>query len=238
MKAVVFVGGGTVQVEDVPQPKLRSNGDAIVKVTHTAICGSDLHLLSGHTPGMRAGSVIGHEFVGTVHDAGGGVTSHLEGARVLGSFLIACGSCAPCRTRRFNLCTERRALGLGTLTGDLDGAQAEYVRVPSADVNLKSLIGDLSELSDEEALFGGDILATGFYGASLAEMKPDETAIVIGAGPVGIFTAGALARVGKVVMLDTDARRVAAAQGLGFSAAHVVDDNAADVVTQATEGEL
>lgn len=238
MKAVIFAGNGTISVEDVPQPRVEASCDVIVKVTRTAICGSDLHLLDGHTPGMRTGSVIGHEFIGTVHDAGSGVTSHSQGARVLGSFLIACGTCAPCRARRFNLCTKRRALGLGTLTGDLDGAQAEYVRVPDAEVNLKSLSGDLAGLSDEEALFGGDILATGFYGASLAEMKPDESAVVIGAGPVGLFTAGALARVGKVTMLDTDAGRVAAARNLGFTAAQVVDDNAADLVTQATGGEL
>ena len=219
-------------------PKVEADGDAIVKITRTAICGSDLHLLDGHTQGMREGAVIGHEFVGTLYDAGEGVTTHFDGARVLGSFLIACGECAPCKERRFNFCTERRALGLGVHTGDLDGAQAEYVRVPNADLNLKGLTGGFSGLSDEEALFGGDVLATGFYGASLAELGPEETAVVIGAGPVGIFTAGALGRAGKVLMLDTDASRVAAARELGFKAAQVQDENAAELVAQATEGAL
>ena len=238
MKAVVFVGDGTVRVEDVPRPALQSDGDAIVQVTRTAICGSDLHLLDGHTEGMQVGSVIGHEFVGTLFDAGDDVTTHFDGARVLGSFLIACGECAPCKARRFNLCAQRRALGLGVHTGNLDGAQAEFVRVPNADLNLKGLTGGLSGLSDEEALFGGDVLATGFYGASLAELGPDETAVVIGAGPVGIFTAGALARSGQVLMLDTDPSRVAAARALGFKAALVDDDNGAALVAEATGGAL
>lgn len=225
-------------MDDVPVPELQGDGDAIVKITLTAICGSDLHLLSGHTPGMRDGSVIGHEFVGTLYDAGEGVTTHFDGARVLGSFLIACGECDACKTRRFNFCADRRALGLGKLTGDLDGAQAEYVRVPNADLNLKGLTGGLSGLSDEEALFGGDVLATGFYGAHLAELASDETAVVIGAGPVGIFTAWALGRAGKVLMLDTDASRVAAARGLGFKAAQVQEENAAELVKQAMAGEL
>ena len=120
----MFTGPGRVAVEDVPAPGVAEPGDVVVEVARTAICGSDLHLLHGKTPGMRPGSVIGHEFVGRVREAGASVTSVQEGDWVLGSFLIACGECSHCRSRRFNYCERRRALGLGSLTGDLDGAQA------------------------------------------------------------------------------------------------------------------
>ncbi|MDQ4024106.1 MAG: alcohol dehydrogenase catalytic domain-containing protein, partial [Actinomycetota bacterium] len=189
MRAVVYAGPGRVAVEDVPEPRVEQPVDAVVQVTRTAICGSDLHLLDGKTPGMTAGSVIGHEFTGRVAAAGPGVASVREGDPVLGSFLIACGECPECRALRFNFCRRRRALGLGTLTGDLAGAQAEYVRVPLADVNLRRLPGAPSEAGEERALFAGDILATGFYAAALGDVAPGETVAVIGGGPVGLFCA-------------------------------------------------
>ncbi|MGH2754835.1 MAG: alcohol dehydrogenase catalytic domain-containing protein, partial [Actinomycetota bacterium] len=173
MRAVVFAGGGRVAVEDVPKPTVADPKDAVVKVSLSAICGSDLHLLDGHTPGMKEGSVIGHEFVGTVEEVGPGISERAPGERVLGSFLIACGACPECDRHRFNFCRNRRALGLGPLTGDLDGAQAEYVRVPTADLNLRPLEGE-SSLADEQVLFAGDVLTTGFYAASLTEAGADD----------------------------------------------------------------
>ena len=232
MRAVVFAGDGKVNVEDVPSPQLREPGDAIVSVTRTAICGSDLHLLDGKTAGMRVGGVIGHEFVGRVTDSDGGAFG--EGDRVLGSFLIACGGCGPCSEGRFNFCTERRALGLGTLTGDLDGAQAESVRVPKAAVNLKKLDGPLATLGDEAALFAGDVLSTGFYGAHLAEPEPGSIICVLGAGPIGLFAAQASATKGaRVVLLDLDERRVENAMALGLEA-HVTGGAPDEVLLQAT----
>jgi threonine dehydrogenase-like Zn-dependent dehydrogenase len=240
MKAVVFTGEGRVEVDSVPDPQIQESNDAIVKVTRTAICGSDLHLLDGKTPGMREGSVIGHEFVGVITDLGPGVARQSEGTRVLGSFLIACGDCPACSAGRFNFCANRRALGLGTFTGDLDGAQAEYVRVPGADLNLKLLDGALSGLSDEEALFGGDVLTTGFYAAELAEPSPEDVVVIVGAGPIGLFTAAALrGRCARVILLDSDETRVSFADHLlGAGTAFLVDDDPTPIVARETQGEL
>jgi threonine dehydrogenase-like Zn-dependent dehydrogenase len=240
MKAVVYAGEGRVEVDTVADPQIQEPTDALVKVSRTAICGSDLHLLDGKTPGMREGSVIGHEFVGVITDLGNGVTRHSEGTRVLGSFLIACGNCPSCAANRFNFCTNRRALGLGTFTGDLDGAQAEYVRVPGADLNLKLLDGALSGLSDEQALFGGDILTTGFYAAELAEPQSDDIIVIVGAGPVGLFTAAALrGRCARVILLDSDQNRVDFAQELlGRDTAFLVGEDPHPVVARETGGQL
>ena len=206
MKAVVYAGPGTVRVDEVPEPRILDEGDALVRVGLTSICASDLHLLDGKTPGMREGGVIGHEFVGTVVDAGRAVGLS-EGTPVLGSFLIACGRCPACARRDFNFCHNRRALGLGMLTGDLDGAQAELVRVPDAAINLHSL-GEGAEL--ENNLFAGDVLTTGFYAAALAEIGEGDVVAVIGAGPVGLSTvmAARLRAPGQVLLLDTDPARL------------------------------
>ncbi len=241
MKAVVFKDKGAIEVADVPQPTIDHPTDAIVNVAVSAICGSDLHVLSGRTPGMRPGSVIGHEFVGTVADAGAGVDPDLLGRRVVGSFLIACGSCRACQAQRFNHCEERRALGLGKLTGDLDGAQAELVRVPNGSINLKPLSGSLAELSDEAALFAGDIMATGFYASSLAGLRGGEAAVVIGAGPVGIMCALALRRegTGSVIVVDQDPARVLwAREELGLNAVDVAETSPEAAVAEATSATM
>lgn len=224
MKAVVFTEPGRIEIADVPTPTLQEPTDAIVKVSKASICASDLHLIHGKTPGMRAGGVIGHEYLGTVVATGDQVSGLQEGSKVLGSFLIACGECEPCRTRRFNHCAARRALGLGTLTGDLDGAQAEFVRVPVAEVNLKPLAGALAGVSDEAALFGGDILATGFYAAHLAAPAPDAVVAILGAGPIGLLVAAAMPARARVLLLDVDPRRIEFAGSLGFEALVVGDD--------------
>ncbi|MDQ3981160.1 MAG: alcohol dehydrogenase catalytic domain-containing protein [Actinomycetota bacterium] len=232
MRAVVFAGEGRVSVEDVPAPRIEEPGDVIVRVALTAICGSDLHLLDGKTPGMRPGSVIGHEFTGRVWEGGPEVTSVQEGDPVLGSFLIACGECSPCTSGRFNFCTRRRALGLGSLAGDLDGAQAEYVRVPLADVNLKRL----RDAGGERVLFAGDILATAFYATSLGEADAGETVAVIGGGPVGVFCALAARAAGAhAIVLDTDQARVTFARKVyGLEAAVPLDGDAAGAVESLT----
>lgn len=237
MRAVVFDGRRGVKVDDVALPVLEEEGDAIVRVTLTAICGSDLHLLTGKTPGMRRGGTIGHEFVGEVEEVGPEADRIEPGARVLGSFLIACGRCPQCLRRRYNFCGARRILGSGRLTGDLEGAQAEYVRVPRAEVNLKLL--DHS-LSDEQALFGGDILATGLYAAALAGAGSEGVAVVLGAGPVGLLCAAALRRSGAPVMvLDTDGARVSfAREHMGFDSHDVSARPAEEVVSELTGGAM
>lgn len=231
MRAVVVTGPGEVRVDDVARPEPRG-ADAVVEVSLAAICASDLHLLDGHTPGLRAGAVIGHEFVGTVASTGAAVARHRPGDRVVGSFLVACGACAACAARRFNHCERRRALGLGELAGDLDGAQAEYVRVPGADVNLRAIPPGVP---DDAAVFAGDVLATGLYAASLAEGGAGDVVAVVGGGPVGLMSAAAARRAGaSVVVLDTDERRVdLARERLGVAAALPGDDPAAAVAAAA-----
>lgn len=237
MRAVVFAGEGRVRLDDVPAPKLDGAGDAIVEISLSAICGSDLHLLHGKTPGMRVGGVIGHEFVGTVVEAGDGVSSFAEGDKVVGSFLIACGRCRACVKKRFNHCENRRALGLGSLTGDLEGAQAERVRVPDADVNLLALDDDDD---DEAALFTGDVLATAYYGVQMMEIEADESVVVFGAGPVGLLTAAAArARGARAIVLDQDPARVEfARERLGLEAGDVARFEPPSVVAEFTSGRM
>jgi 2-desacetyl-2-hydroxyethyl bacteriochlorophyllide A dehydrogenase len=237
VKAVVYAGPGEVRVENVPEPRVIEPDDAIVAVETTSICGSDLHVVGGKTPGMRIGGVLGHEYVGVVRDAGHDVRRHRPGDRVLGSFLISCGACAACGGGRFNFCGRRRALGLGALSGDLDGAQAEFVRVPSADLNLLAV--DTS-VDSERALFCGDILATGFYAAALAEIDSSTSVVVMGAGPVGLCCALAVRaiRPERLVVSDTDAARTAFARStLGFDVADAssqeLPQGEADVVIEA-----
>jgi threonine dehydrogenase-like Zn-dependent dehydrogenase len=233
MKAVVFAGEGQVRVEEVPNPLMRDPGDAIVKVNLTAICGSDLHVLDGKTPGMREGGVIGHEFVGVVEDAGEDAGG-LVGRKVLGSFLIACGRCKACRSGRFNHCSEGRALGVGTLFGDLDGAQAEKVRVPDARANLIPLEG-FAGIPDEALMFCGDILATGIHAARVAGVGPGDTTAIFGAGPVGLCCSLAARDAGSLVtVVDTDATRVEFARDrFGFDASDGIEDGAVDIAIDA-----
>lgn len=238
MKAVVYAEPGRVSVEEVDEPRIQERTDAIVAVRRSAICGSDLHLIHGKTPGARVGAVIGHEFVGTIVEVGPGNRKHHKDTRVLGSFLIACGACANCRLGRFNFCAERRALGLGTLTGDLDGAQAELVRVPNADVNLRALTGVLSGLSDEDALFGGDILSAAHHAVEIAGIQRDESVVVVGGGPVGLLAALAAKRVGakSVAVLDSLPQRVEFAQSIGLDALQVGEDAGARALSEDSKG--
>ena len=237
MKAVVFAGEGKVRVDDVPAPEIREANDALIDVSLTAICGSDLHLLNGKTPGMRVGGVIGHEFVGTVAAAGSDVAGIKTGDKVLGSFLIACGRCLACGRERFNHCDNRRALGLGSLTGDLDGAQAESVRIPDADVNLMKLD---DSIPDEAALFGGDVLATAYYGVEMMAIEDGESVVVFGAGPVGLLTAAAArSRGARAIVLDQDPARVTfAREHLGLDAGDVSRFEATSLVSEFTSGRM
>jgi threonine dehydrogenase-like Zn-dependent dehydrogenase len=239
VKAVVYAGPGQVRVEEVADARVLDPNDAVVEVEATAICGSDLHVVGGKTPGMRVGGVLGHEFVGRVREAGGGVAHIQPGDRVLGSFLIACGSCRSCGFERFNFCVNRRALGLGALTGDLDGAQAELVRVPVADVNLLDLGG--APIADDAAVFCGDILATGFYAAALAGIDSSQTAAVVGAGPVGLCCAIAIRRLRpkRLLVCDADPRRVDfAISRLGLDAVDVSVTEAPEAVADRTGGDM
>jgi threonine dehydrogenase-like Zn-dependent dehydrogenase len=214
MRAVLFEDVGKLAFGDYPEPSLLEPGDAIVKVTTAAICGSDLHLFHGRVPGMRPGSVMGHEFVGEIVDAGPGVTRFKAGDRVVGSFVIACGTCWYCTRGEFNNCDQLWVLGYGLFTGDLDGCQAEYVRIPFADLNLHTVDGDLS---DEQAVFAGDILTTGAYITARAEIREGDVVAITGAGPVGLFTlmSALTYKPSAVYMVDMAEDRLKLAEQIG-----------------------
>jgi threonine dehydrogenase-like Zn-dependent dehydrogenase len=183
MKAVTFQDLGDFRVTDVPMPAIGEATDALVRVTLSAICGSDLHIYHGRTP-VEAGAVLGHEFVGVVEEVGSGVTRFQPGDRVVSSFFTACGVCALCRRGWFSQCLKKGTFGHGAYFGGLCGGQAEYCVVPLADHTLELIPSGVSE---EQAIFVGDGLSTAYFGAERAEIQPGDTVAVIGAGPVGLL---------------------------------------------------
>ncbi len=219
MKAIVYHGAEDFRFESVPDASLRDAGDALVRVTRTAICGSDLHLWHGAgLPLAEKGFAVGHEFVGVVEDVGLAVRGIRKGDRVLASCTTGCGSCAPCREQLHSACTVTTANGAQAVFGfssALSGAQAEAVRVPFADVNLFRIP---DALSDEQALFLTDILPTGYMGAELAEVGAGDVVVVFGCGPVGAFAqrAAQLRGAARVLAVDLDAQRLALAGARGL----------------------
>ena len=199
MKAVRWYGKGDVRVEDVAEPKILNPHDAIVRVTLTAICGSDLHIYDNYIPTMMKGDILGHEFMGEVMDVGREVRNLKVGDRVIVPFAIACGRCFFCQEKQWSLCDNTNPnawmleamygfaggglFGYSHLYGGYAGGQAEYVRVSFADVRPVKLNG----VPDESALFLTDIFPTGFMAAENCEIKPGDTVAVWGCGPVGLF---------------------------------------------------
>jgi threonine dehydrogenase-like Zn-dependent dehydrogenase len=218
MKATVWNGVRRVEVRDVPDPTILNDRDAIVRVTATAICGSDLHLYDGYIPTMEKGDILGHEFMGEVVDVGKRVMNLAVGDRVVVPFPIACGACLQCDRQMYSLCENSNpnagmaeklwgAAGAGIfgyshLTGGYAGGQAEYVRVPFADVGPIKIEDD--GLTDEQVLFLSDIFPTGYMGAELCDIQPGQTVAVWGAGPVGQFAAASASMLGaeQVVVID------------------------------------
>src|SRR5690349_8743594 len=200
MKATCWMGPQKMEVTNVPDPRILSDGDCIVRVTSTAICGSDLHLYNAFMPGLEPGDILGHEFMGEVVEVGRNVKNVAVGDRVVVPFPIACGHCGACTAGLFSLCENsnpnawmaEKLMGLSPagifgythLLGGFAGGQAEYVRVPFADVGPFKVP---EELSDEQALFLSDILPTGYMGAEMCGIKPGDTVAVWGCGPVGQF---------------------------------------------------
>lgn len=225
MRALTFADIGRVEMADVPKPTIEEPTDVLLRVTTTAICGSDLHVLHGRIPGMTPGGILGHEFVGVVEEAGAAVTTVKPGDRVLASFTIPCGVCWYCRKRLFSRCPDQRVFGYGMFLGDINGAQAEYVRVPNADICLRVIDAGLS---DERVLFAGDIFTTGYDCAVEARIEEGDVVVVQGCGPVGLMAVQA-ARAFKpsvIYAVDTVAQRLEMAQGFG---AVPVDANAVHV---------
>jgi threonine dehydrogenase-like Zn-dependent dehydrogenase len=217
MRATVWSGRNKVQVENVPDPKILNARDAIVKISSTAICGSDLHLYDGYIPTMRKGDILGHEFMGEIVETGRDVRDLKVGDRVVVPFPIACGACNACSRGLFSLCensnpnasmaekmfgdTTAGIYGYSHLTGGFAGGQAEYARVPFADVGPIKID---SGLEDEQVLFLSDIFPTGWMGAEMCDIKPGDVIAVWGCGPVGQFAIASAYLLGaeRVIAID------------------------------------
>jgi S-(hydroxymethyl)glutathione dehydrogenase/alcohol dehydrogenase len=192
MKALVYHGAKDVRIDDKPKPTIEQKEDIILRVTSTALCGSDLHLYHGSVQGMEPGQTLGHEFMGVVEQAGSGVQEVKEGDRVVIPFNISCGKCWFCRHELWSQCNRSNpkaefgaAYGYTQLMGGYDGGQAEYVRVPFANTGALKVPDGIS--NDEDVLFLSDILPTGYFGADIANVQPGDDVAVFGAGPVGYF---------------------------------------------------
>jgi threonine dehydrogenase-like Zn-dependent dehydrogenase len=209
-------------------------GDAVVRVTASAICGSDLHFYTGKAP-MSPGDGIGHEGVGVVEEVGSGVRRFSPGDRVVIAFDNVCGECWFCERGQTSLCDEFRNFGAGPFGAGLGGTQADRVRVPWADTNLLAIPPGME---DERALFVGDILTTGYYGTAIAGIHPGDTVAVVGAGPVGFFAiqAAVVHGAGEVLALDMEADRLGLAEKAGATAINVKERNPETAVEKLTEG--
>jgi threonine dehydrogenase-like Zn-dependent dehydrogenase len=250
MRATVWSGRNTVQVENVPDPKILNDRDAIVRITSTAICGSDLHLYNGYVPTMKKGDILGHEFMGEVVETGRGVTNLSEGDRVVVPFPIACGNCWSCRHEMYSVCENSNPnaglaektfghptagiFGYSHLTGGYAGGQAEYARVPFADVGPLKVEDDLA---DEQVLFLSDIFPTGYMGAEFCEIRGGETIAVFGAGPVGQFAAASAVMLGaeRVISIDHLDYRLAMARNKAGATDTIDLGENPDVVEQLKE---
>lgn len=218
MRALVFRGVGDIRLEDVPRPEIQGPEDAIIRVTTTSICGSDLHILRGLLR-VEPGTVIGHEFVGIVEETGSSVTKVKPGDRVVSMAAVFCGRCRPCRNGLVSACENGGGYGCGPRMGNLQGVQAEYARVLYANETLEKIP---EGLTDEQVLFVGDILATAYTGVMGVNpdgrgILPGSVVAVFGSGPVGLC-AVAVARLqgaSQVIALDSEDYRLAMAARMG-----------------------
>ncbi|MFY9488402.1 MAG: alcohol dehydrogenase catalytic domain-containing protein [Solirubrobacterales bacterium] len=233
MTAVTLHGPRDIRVEEVERPELQDADDVILRVEKTAICGSDLHPYHGRME-IEEGFVLGHEYLGIVEEAGDAVAQVQSGDRVVGSFLVCCGSCWFCRRGQQAKCIGVGVFGMGMAFGDLPGAQAQFLRVPRADLTLRTIPDGVS---DEDGLFVGDILTTGYDAIRKTSMRPGDTVAVIGAGPVGlcaIMAAKALGA-GQIVAIDMVAPRLEIAESLGAIPVNPSEQDADDVVLGLTD---
>lgn len=205
MRAVVYQEKGRFALEERPAPEILDPGDAVVRVTLASICSSDLHIKGGFVPRARPGVIVGHEMVGVVERVGPQVTRVVPGDRVAVNVETFCGSCFFCRHGWVNNCTDPS--GGWALGCRIDGGQAELVRVPYADQGLNKIP---DSVTDEQALFVGDILATGFWAAKISEIKSEDTVLIIGAGPTGICTllCAALKDPKRIIVCEKDPARL------------------------------
>ena len=244
MKAVVFHGPGDIRLDEVPKPKLKDKTDAIVRLTLSAICGTDLHFIRGTLPGVKSGTVLGHEGVGVVESVGDEVRNFRPGDRVLIPSTVGCGYCSYCRAGYFAQCdVAPKELGAqGTVffggpeeAGGLIGLQAEFARVPFANASLVKLPDDVT---DEQAILLSDIFPTGYMGAEMAEICPGNSVAVFGCGPVGQFAIASakMMRAGRIFAIDTVPSRLDMARDQGAEAIDYNDEDPVKTIKKLTGG--
>ena len=244
MKAVVFHGVGDIRHDNVASPRIEASDDAIVRITSSAICGTDLHFVRGTVPGMKPGTILGHEGVGVIEEVGEAVRSLSTGDRVVIPSTICCGACVYCRAGYYAQCDNINPNGktAGTAfyggpesSGPFQGLQAEYARVPKASVNLVKLPEDVS---DEQAILLSDIFPTGYFAAELAEIAPGDTVAVFGCGPVGMFAIASaqLLDAGRVFAVDHVASRLKQARHHGAETIDFDVEDPVEVLRELTDG--
>jgi 2-desacetyl-2-hydroxyethyl bacteriochlorophyllide A dehydrogenase len=231
---VTFQAPGEVRVEEKPDPEIGAPDDALVRVEASGICGSDLHIFHGRVP-VEPGFTIGHEFVGTVLAVGDAVERVAAGDRVLGCFHVACATCGACLRGEYHRCEHGRTFGHGSHLGDLQGAQAERLLVPRANLTLRQVP---EGVSDEVALFAGDVMGTGYHSIVHAGLTAGDTVAVLGLGPVGLCAvqAAGVAGAARVFAVDAVEQRLAMAERFGAVPVHFEQEDAKGVVRAATEG--
>lgn len=211
MKALVYNGPNNRAFEEKPKPELKETTDAVVKITKTTICGTDLHIMKGDVPTVTKGRTLGHEGVGVIEEVGEGVSNFKKGDRVLISCITACGKCDNCKKQMYSHCEN----GGWILGNTIDGTQAEYVRIPYADTSLYHIPED----ADEEALVMlSDILPTGFeVGVLNGKVKPGETVAIVGAGPIGLaaLLTAQFYSPAEIIMIDLDDNRLKVSKNFG-----------------------
>ncbi len=251
MKALCWMGRNDVRVESVPDPTIINPRDAIVKASSTAICGSDLHLFDGFIPTMKDGDIMGHEFMGEVVEVGPENRRLKVGDRVVVPFTIICGECEQCRRGNFSVCertnrnksTADKVFGHSTaglfgythITGGYPGGQAEYVRVPYADV---APVKIPDGLDDEKVLFLGDIFPTGWQAAVQCDIEPTDTVAIWGAGPVGQMAVRSAILLGaeKVICIDRLPERLAMAEAGGATPINFEHESVLEALNELTDG--
>ena len=235
MQALTFGGKEIIEYSSVKYPELLQPDDAIVKITMSGICGSDLHVYHGRETGLDLGTVMGHEFTGVVEEAGNDVKKFKKGTRVLSPFTTSCGECYYCRIGLTCRCEKGNLFGWVQNGHGLHGAQAAYIRVPMADSTLVSLSNDLNE---KKGLLLGDVFSTGYFCAENAAIKPNGIYVVIGCGPVGLMTTVAAKHLGseKIFAIDMVAERLTMAEKFGAIPINASVENVKEQILNASAG--
>jgi threonine dehydrogenase-like Zn-dependent dehydrogenase len=244
MKAIVFGGIGKVALKNVPDPKIKDRTDAIIRITSSAICGTDLHFIRGTAPGMKEGRILGHEAVGIVEEVGKSVRNLRKGDRVVVPSTVGCGSCTYCRAGYQSQCNVANPHGANAGTvffggpeeaGGLDGLQAEYARIPFAGVGLVKLP---EEITDDQAILMSDILPTSYMAAVMAEVKPSDNVVVFGCGPVGLFAILCAQHLGagRVFAVDSVESRLEMARAHGAEVINFQQEDPVSVLKDLTNG--